>query len=74
MVKYSLNQLYLGSKIFNYSSVDFLRCVFIPSQSTRNVFTENLELATATDIYILRGDRLSEIYEPTYNFQEYANR
>lgn len=42
--------------------------MLIFSQSTLNVFTENLEFAIATDVYILRGDGLNETYEQTYDF------
>lgn len=35
--------------------------------ATRNIYTENLRHATASDIYILRGDLIDEIYEPTYD-------
>jgi len=36
------------------------------SHSTGNIYTENLRKATASDTYILRGDPVSEVYEPTY--------
>ena len=35
------------------------------SVSTRNIYTENLRDATASDAYILYGDPEGEIYEPT---------
>jgi len=36
------------------------------SHATRNIYTENLHNATASETYILRGDPAGEIYEPTY--------
>jgi hypothetical protein len=36
------------------------------SQSTRNVYTENLRGATQTDTYITCGDSIIQYYEPTY--------
>ncbi|CAF1081136.1 unnamed protein product [Rotaria sordida] len=34
--------------------------------STRNIYTENLRDAIASDTYVLRGDPVSEIYEPIF--------
>ncbi|CAF1345761.1 unnamed protein product [Adineta ricciae] len=34
--------------------------------ATRNLYIENLRNATASDIYILRGEPLGDIYEPTF--------
>ncbi|CAF0899842.1 unnamed protein product [Adineta steineri] len=36
------------------------------NHDTRNIYTENLREATASDTYILRGDLLFEVYEPTF--------
>ncbi|CAF1345301.1 unnamed protein product [Rotaria sordida] len=36
------------------------------NHSTRNIYTENLRDATASNTYILRGDSVSEIYESTF--------
>ncbi len=50
---------------------EFLYVVVIihfSSHDTRNIYTENLREATASDIYVLRGDLISEVYEPTYKF------
>jgi len=38
------------------------------SVSTRDIYTENLRQAAASDTYVLRGDPAGEIYEPTYDF------
>ncbi len=40
---------------------------FVFSRSTRNIYTENLREALASDTYVLRGDPVSEVFEPTYN-------
>jgi hypothetical protein len=50
---------------------DFLYVVMIihfSSHATRNIYTENLRDATASDTYVLRGDLIGEVYEPTYKF------
>ena len=36
-------------------------------QATRNIYTENLRHAISSDTYVLRGDLIQEIYEPTYD-------
>ncbi|CAF3787848.1 unnamed protein product [Rotaria magnacalcarata] len=36
------------------------------NHSARNIYTENLRDATASDTYVLRGDLINEIYEPTF--------
>ncbi|CAF0837872.1 unnamed protein product [Adineta steineri] len=36
------------------------------NHATHNLNTENLRNATASDMYILRGDRLGEVYEPSF--------
>jgi hypothetical protein len=36
------------------------------SQPTNNIYTENLREAAASNTYILHGDPVFEIYEPTY--------
>ncbi len=41
------------------------------SHATRNIYTENLREATASDTYILRGDPISETYEPRYEMPLY---
>ncbi len=41
--------------------------IYIFSRSTRNIYTENLRNALASDTYVLRGDSLNETYEPTYD-------
>jgi alpha-L-rhamnosidase len=41
--------------------------IYIFSFSTRNIYTENLRTATASDTYIIHGDLAGEIYEPTYD-------
>ncbi len=65
MVKYSLNHLYLISKTLTILFI--VINIYCFSRSTRNIYTENLGQATASDTYILRGDPVSEIYEPTYD-------
>ncbi|CAF1241697.1 unnamed protein product [Rotaria sp. Silwood1] len=40
--------------------------VISTNQSARNIYTENLREATASDTYVLRGDPVNEIYEPTF--------
>ncbi|CAF1175379.1 unnamed protein product [Rotaria sordida] len=40
--------------------------VISTKQSARNIYTENLREATASDTYVLRGDPVYEIYEPTF--------
>lgn len=39
--------------------------LFSYSYNSRDLYVENLRNATATDIYILRGDPTNETYEPT---------
>ncbi|CAF1475050.1 unnamed protein product [Adineta ricciae] len=36
------------------------------NRSARNIYTENLRAATASDTYVLRGDPTGEVYEPTF--------
>ncbi len=37
------------------------------NRSTRNIYTENLRTALASDTYIVYGDPSREYYEPTYD-------
>ncbi len=46
--------------------------VFCFSRSSRNIYTENLRRATASESYILRGEPAGEVYEPTYDM--FSNR
>ncbi|CAF0993590.1 unnamed protein product [Rotaria sordida] len=36
------------------------------NHSSRNIYTENLKGAAASDTYVLHGDPIGEIYEPTF--------
>ena len=63
MVKYLLSRWYPISRIPRIIWIVIV-CRF--SRSTRNIYTENLRQATASDSYILRGDLAGEVYEPTY--------
>ncbi|UJR06990.1 hypothetical protein I4U23_011278 [Adineta vaga] len=38
------------------------------NQPTKNIYTENLREAVASDTYILHGDPVFEIYEPTFTY------
>lgn len=39
-------------------------CVALSSRASGAIYTDNLRSATQTDMYILRGDLLGEVYEP----------
>lgn len=55
------NKLEIWLLLFSYSIYKLINF----SQSTRDIYTENLRRATASDTYILNGNPTSEIYEPT---------
>jgi hypothetical protein len=51
-----------------------VRNIYVFSVSTRDIYIENLRQAAASDTYVLRGDPVGEIYEPTYSFVYHSLR